>query len=71
MSPHLFYCAHLTVIAYALVGGVFLAFPDFIIQAPSLTGGRAGTEVMQVINREVSAGFSRPSSWASPPSPWR
>ncbi len=41
------------VIAYALVGGVFLAFSDFIMRALSLTSGKGGVEAMQVINREV------------------
>jgi len=53
MSPLLFYVAHLAVLAYALVGGVFLAFSDFIMRALSVTGGHAGAEAMQAINREV------------------
>jgi uncharacterized membrane protein len=42
-----------TVIAYALVGGVFLAFSDFIMRSLANTGGVGGVETMQVINREV------------------
>ncbi len=42
-----------SVIACALVAGVFLTFSDFVMR--SLDGARpaAGVEVMQVINREV------------------
>jgi len=53
MSPFLFTLAHLAVLAYALVGGVFLAFSDFIMRALSVTSGHGGAEAMQVINREV------------------
>lgn len=53
MSPFFFYLAHLAVLAYALVGGVFLAFSDFIMRALSLTSGHGGAEAMQTINREV------------------
>ena len=41
------------VLAYAVVGGVFLAFSDFIMRALALTSGQGGAEAMQVINREV------------------
>ena len=53
MSPLLFYLTHLAVLAYALVGGVFLAFSDFIMRALSVTSGHGGPEAMQAINREV------------------
>ncbi len=53
MSPFLFTLAHVVVIAYALVGGVFLAFSDFIMRALSVTSGHGGAEAMQAINREV------------------
>lgn len=53
MSPILFYLAHFAVLAYALVGGVFLAFSDFIMRSLSLTSGQGGAEAMQIINREV------------------
>jgi uncharacterized membrane protein len=43
----------LAILAYALVGGVFLAFSDFIMRSLSLTGWVGGAEAMQVINREV------------------
>ncbi len=41
------------VLAYALAGGVFLAFSDFIMRSLSHTGGSGGVEAMQVINREI------------------
>lgn len=53
MSPVLFYLAHLVVLGYAMVGGVFLAFSDFIMRALSVTSGQGGVEAMQAINREV------------------
>lgn len=42
-----------SILAYALVGGVFLAFSDFIMRSLSLTAGTGGAEAMQAINREV------------------
>lgn len=45
--------AQVAVIAYALVGGVFLAFSDFIMRSLARTSGTGGAEAMQVINREV------------------
>ncbi len=42
---------HLCVLAYAAVGGVFLAFSDFIMRSLSLSD--AGASTMQTINREV------------------
>lgn len=53
MSPFLFFLMHFAILAYALVGGVFLAFSDFIMRSLSLTDGTGGVEAMQVINREV------------------
>lgn len=41
------------VVAYALVGGVFLAFSDFIMRSLAHTSGTGGVEAMQIINREV------------------
>ncbi|MEM9342158.1 MAG: anthrone oxygenase family protein [Pseudomonadota bacterium] len=41
------------IIAYALVGGVFLAFSDFIMRSLRQTSGHGGVEAMQEINREV------------------
>ena len=53
MSVFTFLLMQLSVIAYALVSGVFLAFSDFIMRSLALTGGHGGVEAMQVINREV------------------
>lgn len=53
MSPFPFFLMQFAILAYALVGGVFLAFSDFIMRSLSLTGGVGGVEAMQVINREV------------------
>lgn len=44
---------HLAILAYAFVGGVFLAFSDFIMRALGRTSGVGGVEAMQIINREV------------------
>ena len=41
------------IIGYAFVGGVFLAFSDFIMRALGMTSGFGGVEAMQMINREV------------------
>jgi uncharacterized membrane protein len=53
MSPFFFVLMQLAIFAYGLVGGVFLAFSDFIMRALSKTGGSGGVEAMQIINREV------------------
>ena len=53
MSLVFFILMQFAILAYALVGGVFLAFSDFIMRSLSLTGGTGGVEAMQVINREV------------------
>lgn len=53
MSTTLFVLLQLSILAYALVAGVFLAFADFIMRSLSMTGGTGGIEAMQVINREV------------------
>lgn len=53
MSTALFLFAQFSIIAYALVSGVFLAFSDFIMRSLAHTGGVGGVEAMQVINREV------------------
>lgn len=41
------------VLAYAVIGGVFLAFSDFLMRSLGRTSGVGGVEAMQVINREV------------------
>ncbi len=43
----------LSILAYALVGGVFLAFSDFIMRALANTSGVGGIDAMQSINRAV------------------
>jgi len=43
----------IAILAYAFVGGVFLAFSDFIMRSLAKTRGDGGVEAMQVINREV------------------
>ena len=53
MSPLLIIPFQLAIIAYAFVGGVFLAFSDFIMRSLAHTGGTGGVDAMQVINREV------------------
>lgn len=53
MSSWLFFLTQISIIAYALVGGVFLAFSDFIMRSLAHTSGVGGVEAMQVINREV------------------
>ncbi len=53
MSPILLVLLQLTVIAIAFVGGVFLAFSDFIMRSLVRTSGTGGVDAMQSINREV------------------
>ncbi|HKL46381.1 MAG TPA: anthrone oxygenase family protein [Roseovarius sp.] len=53
MSTFFFMLLQCAILAYALIGGVFLAFSDFIMRSLSHTGGSGGVEAMQVINREV------------------
>lgn len=53
MSTTFFLLLQLSILAYALVAGVFLAFSDFIMRSLAITGGFGGLEAMQVINREV------------------
>ena len=53
MSTTFFFLMQFAALAYALLGGVFLAFSDFIMRSLALTGGHGGIEAMQVINREV------------------
>jgi len=53
MSAWFFVLAQVAILAYAMVGGTFLAFSDFIMRSLSITRGIGGVEAMQVINREV------------------
>lgn len=42
-----------SIIAFALIGGVFLTFSDFLMRSLKTASSPGGIEVMQVINREV------------------
>lgn len=42
-----------SILALAVLGGVFLAFSDFLMRSLQKTPGDAGMKVMQSINREV------------------
>lgn len=42
-----------SVLAYAAIGGVFLAFSDFIMRSFNLVPNQAGLETMQVLNVEI------------------
>ena len=53
MSVLILTLLQLSILAYAIVGGVFLAFSDFIMRSLARTGGQGGVEAMQRINREV------------------
>ena len=53
MSTALFFLMPFAILAFALLGGVFLAFSDFIMRSLAQTSGHGGVEAMQVINREV------------------
>ncbi|MDJ0931609.1 anthrone oxygenase family protein [Breoghania sp.] len=53
MLPFMFVLMQFAVLAYAIVGGAFLTFSDFVMRSMSWTRGVGGVEAMQVINREV------------------
>lgn len=53
MSTLILVLLQISILAYAFVGGVFLAFSDFIMRSLAHTSGTGGVEAMQVINREV------------------
>ena len=53
MSTVFFFLTQFAILAFALLGGVFLAFSDFIMRSLAQTSGHGGVEAMQVINREV------------------
>ena len=42
-----------SVLAYAAIGGVFLAFSDFLMRSFNLVTGQGGIESMQVLNVEI------------------
>lgn len=53
MPTWLLLLSQFSILAFAVLGGVFLAFSDFIMRALSVTSGSGGAEAMQAINREV------------------
>ncbi len=53
MSQVLFLLIAVATLAYAFVGGVFLAFSDFIMRSLARTGASQGTATMQSVNEEV------------------
>lgn len=52
-QPWMLLASELSVIAYALVAGVFLTFSDFVMRALAAVQPAAGIEAMQQINRKV------------------
>ena len=53
MSTVVILFLNLSILAYALVAGVFLAFSDFIMRSLAIATGSSGVEAMQHINKEV------------------
>ncbi len=53
MTTWMLLLGYFSALAYAVLGGVFLAFSDFIMRALSVTSGTGGVEAMNAINREV------------------
>ncbi len=53
MSNWFLLLCQFSVIGFALVAGVFLAFSDFLMRSLSKADGHGGVEAMQIINREV------------------
>ncbi len=54
MSPDLLLIAvQISVVAYALVAGVFLPFSEFVLASLSEVRGAGGIQSMQIINRKV------------------
>ena len=53
MSTLMLLLLQVSILAYALVAGVFLAFSDFIMRSLAVTNGSGGVDAMQAINREV------------------
>jgi len=52
-STWFFIACEISIIACAVVAGVFLTFSDFVMRSLDRANTAAGIEVMQVINREV------------------
>lgn len=53
MPNWMLWLCQFSILAFAVLGGVFLAFSDFIMRSLSVTSGSGGLEAMQAINREV------------------
>ncbi|MGC9371309.1 MAG: DUF1772 domain-containing protein [Paracoccaceae bacterium] len=53
MSTWFFLLSQFSILSFALVGGVFLAFSDFIMRSLALAQAPGGIDVMQAVNREV------------------
>ena len=53
MTTWLLILTQFSIVAFAILAGVFLAFSDFIMRALSVTEGSGGAGAMQAINREV------------------
>ncbi len=53
MSVVFFSLTFVSVLAYAIVAGCFLAFSDFIMRSLGRTEGQGGIQAMQTINKEV------------------
>lgn len=51
MPTWLLMLSQFSILALATLGGVFLAFSDFIMRALGVAGGSGGLHVMQAINR--------------------
>ncbi|WP_324754111.1 DUF1772 domain-containing protein [Roseovarius sp. Pro17] len=52
-QDHILIAAQISVITYALVAGVFLAFSDFVLASLSEVRQAGGIQAMQIINRRV------------------
>lgn len=53
MSIWIFVLCQLCVLAFAMMGGVFLAFSDFIMRSLDRVAAPAGVDAMNMINREI------------------
>lgn len=56
MAIYTYALLQIAILAYAVLGGVFLAFSDFIMRSLTLSHRTGGVEAMQTINREVFRG---------------
>ena len=53
MSTWFLVLCQFSILTFAILCGVFLAFSDFIMRSLQNTGASGGIEAMQIINREV------------------